>query len=176
MDRNKIILIVLLALIVVAYIVFVVYGSVNHDKTNKDERKSSAKSYKPNPSTKKFGSIMGEWLGRFMPRPEISCAIPAPKDAELVCSALAINQDIQIPAKKGSSFRIATLVLTQGKAHVEYDDKTDAASNAKMDEQPVDLPDPENNNARQTSIVIFENGGKLHISCQENTQCGVGLK
>ena len=176
MDRNKIILIVLLALIVVAYIVFVVYGSVNGDKNDKGQRKSSAKSYKPDPGTKKFGNIMGEWLGRFMPKPDISCAVPAPKNAELTCQALALNQDINIPAKKGSSFRIATLVLVQGNAHVLYKDDTDAANKADMSKQDGDLPDPENNNARQTSIVIFEDGGKLNISCSDNTQCKVGVK
>lgn len=183
MDRNKIILLIVLVLIVAAYIFFVVWGATSDDNKGSgggggQPKKTpvTADNYSPYPVTKNAGKFMGDWLGRFLPKPEIPCAVPAAKDDELVCDSVSIGSGIKIPAKKGSSFRIATLVLKQGKARVEYDDDTDASSDADLDEQDFDLPDTEHDNARESTIIIFESGGNLRVTCRENTNCKVGFK
>ena len=82
MDRNKIILLIVLVLIVAAYIFFVVWGATSDDNKgggggNPKKTPVTADNYSPYPVTKNAGKIMGDWLGRFLPKPEIPCAVPA---------------------------------------------------------------------------------------------------
>ena len=174
MDRNKIILIVILALIIVAYIVFVVWGATSDD--NNGQNKTTADNYKPSASMKNFGGLMGDWFGRFLPKSGITCAQKAPEGADITCEALKVNGAIDIPEKKKTSFRIATLILKEGRADVAYRDHTDAADDAKMDEQDFQLPDKDDSSRRQNSIVIFEDGGSLTITCKDNKSCRVALQ
>jgi len=172
MDKKKIFIIVILALVVVLYIVFVVNGS-----SSRQSDKTTADSYTPSDTMKNFGSIMGDWLGRFLPDTGIPCPLPPPKDSEFKCDALAVDSGgITVPAKKGTYVRIATLVLKEGKARVDYEDETDAADKADMDDQGFDLPDMDHKGAKKSAIVIFEKGGTLKISCQGNAKCQVALK
>ncbi len=180
MDRNKIILLIVLVLIVAAYIFFVVWGATSDDnKADPAHPKKTpvdGKNYSPDPSTKQFGNIMGDWLGRFLPDSGIPCAIPAAKGAELTCEALSIGE-IRIPAKKGTTFRIATLVWKKGEADVKYNDEADKTGEDDMDDhQDFVLANSGADTVKKNTIIIFEDGGKLTISCLHNTQCQVGVK
>jgi hypothetical protein len=181
MDRNKIILLIVLVLIVAAYVFFVVWGATSDDNRGNDHSKPqktpvTADNYSPYPATKNFGNLMGDWLGRFLPKSGINCSIPAAKDSELTCEAIAIGET-RISAKKGTSFRLATLVWKKGEVDVKYDDEADATGNSKMDDhQDFVLASSGPNTEKKSTIIIFEKGGTLTISCLHNTSCQVGLK
>ncbi len=181
MDKKKTILIVILALIVAAYVFFVVWGATSDD--NKGNNKAvpkktpvTADNYEPSPSMSNFGGLMGDWFGRFLPKSGITCAIKAPEGSKITCEALKVNGSIDIPPRKGTSFRIATLILKEGGADIEYDDSTDAADDAEMDEQDFSLPDKKDSSRKQNSLVIFEDGGSLTITCKDNKSCRVALQ
>jgi hypothetical protein len=177
MDKKKIILIVILVLIVVVYIVFVGWGTMSGGGGGgKGNGKTSAKNYTPSGGMKSFGSVMGAWLGRFLPKPDIPCSGQTLKDDAVKCTSLKPDTDISIPRKKGTTFRIATLVLLKGRAHVVYNDNTGTASDADMDEQEFDLPDSGNRTPTENTIIIFENGGSLRVSCKDSAACAVGYK
>jgi hypothetical protein len=187
MDRNKIILIVILALIVVLYIVFVVYGSVKGDKEKPQQRRSSAEEYEPDPSTKGFGSFMGNWFGRFLPKAKIpGCPPPHNSDPEFLCKGLS-KIELDIPSAD-ATFRVIKVLLASSRdnpAEIEYIDIKDSlkasADRLFPDGQKFALPDVEHKEEGkpapiEQNIIILEKGGKLKISCPANSNCKVDIK
>ncbi|HEV7642578.1 MAG TPA: hypothetical protein VGO50_01430 [Pyrinomonadaceae bacterium] len=181
MDRNKIILLIVLVLIVAAYIFFVVWGATSDDNkadpAHPQKTPVDGKNYSPDPSTKQFGNIMGDWLGGYLPKSGIPCSIPAAKDSGLTCEAISIGET-RIGVKKGTTFRMATLVWKKGEADVKYDDEADKTSDEEMDDHQnfVLSNSGANKTVKKNTIIIFEEGGKLTISCLNNASCQVGLK
>lgn len=180
MDRNKIIIIVVLAVIVVVYIVFVVYGSVTHDGKGKDQRRSSGENYQPSPAVKNFGSLMGDWFGRFLPKTELpDCPNKPENGSELLCKNLA-NVELTIPPGS-ATFRVVKVILASGNnnpAEIKYRDFKDEAASEKLfpDGQGFKLPDDKHKGVTEENIIILKEGGKLKITCPVNSNCRVNLQ
>lgn len=168
---NKIVIIVLV-LIVAVFIIFVSCGSLSVEQPKRGDKSEAAKfsREKKAPGWSKTVKSLLAGLGKKL---KLDCPpAPAP-DGDFECRSLPLNKDINIGAENGASFRTATFVLIKGKAAIEYDDKSEKADDFDLDEQDFDLPNADTEDPKTGSIVVLEKGGKLKISCRDNSSCQV---
>jgi hypothetical protein len=164
---NKVVIIVLV-LIVVVFVIFVTRGSLTKDQPKRG-KKSEAANYKAPDWTKTIKKAFAA-VGK---KVKLNCPPNVPPDKDFECKSLPLDNDINIPAETGSSFRVVTLVLIKGRANIEYDDNSQKADDYELDEQDFPLPNPDTDEHEVGSIVILEKGGRLRISCQGGNPCQV---
>jgi hypothetical protein len=112
-------------------------------------------------------TAVGTLLGPLMPKLHLD------RDAFVIGPNAALPP-IVVPRDTDHTFRIATLVLTQGlSVRVAYTDVTEGAGDLRN--QSFNLPDPREGK-RRGSVVALKAGGTLHMQCEGNQPCRVELQ
>ncbi|HEX8249836.1 MAG TPA: hypothetical protein VF599_16815 [Pyrinomonadaceae bacterium] len=170
---NKIVIIVLV-LIVAVFVIVVLRGSLTDDQPKRGN-KTDAANFTREKKAPGWSKTIKKAFGGFGKKLKLDCppGAPPPPEADFECQSLPRDKDINIPAENGVSFRVVTFVRIKGKAAIEYDDNTEKADDFDLDEQDFPLPNPDTEDPDIGSIVILEKGGRLRISCRENTTCQV---
>jgi hypothetical protein len=174
---NKVVIVVLVVIVVV-FVIFVTRGSLTKDQPQSNSKTSDAKTYSREKKAPGWTRAIKNAFAAVGKKLKLDCPPNVPPDADYQCKSLALNKEIRIPGDKGTSFRVVTFELIGTNAAViKYEDDTEGADKYELDEQKLDLPNPDTDDPKIGSIVILEKGGRMTISCQDvNKPCQVAQK
>lgn len=162
----------MLVLIGVLFLIFVVRGAFRNDpEPSNTNRVADAKKQKPPDWTKKIEGLFS--------------SLKPKRPLEKKRYSLSGNQTAQetIQPDNKQPFRTVKFHLLSGGANVRYEDPTPVEDDSMKDlnDQKCPLPgnfDPDNPKAdlSRCSIVALKLGGKLTITCQNNSACQVEVE
>lgn len=176
MDSQKLGIIILVVVIIV-FVIFAARGGLTNDQPepfSPDQAKKNA----PNANKPDWTKTIDKVFGSIRETVDLSCEKTA-KGTERRCEMLSLgNSDVKaakdpwLPFMKKATFRTAKLVLLKGQAMVLYIDRK---GGDKIDNpQKLPLPNPDDHNSAEGSLVMLENGGTLNITCVGTVPCQVG--